>query len=112
MAGRKQQEDPIVVFVTVPDRDRGLAMARRVVEERLAACAQVLPGITSIYRWQGAIEEDAEHLILMKSFRGAFPTLCSLIVELHPYDVPQVVAVPATDVLGDYLAWMRSSMNL
>lgn len=83
-------------------------LARRLVEERLAACASVLPGLRSTYRWEGRIEETGEVLLLAKTGRDRFDALAARIVELHPYDLPEVVAVEAAAGLPAYLAWVEA----
>lgn len=83
-------------------------LARRLVEERLAACASVLPGLRSTYRWEGRIEEAGEVLLLAKTRRELFDALAARVVELHPYDLPEVVAVEAAAGLPAYLAWVEA----
>lgn len=97
---------PLAVFVTTPDGETARRVARTLVEEGLAACGQALPGLTSIYRWEGRIHEEAEVLLLLKTFEDRFEELCARVVTLHPYEVPQVTAVPLAAVHGPYLAWM------
>ncbi|NLA67159.1 MAG: divalent-cation tolerance protein CutA [Gammaproteobacteria bacterium] len=81
-------------------------LARRLVEERLAACASVLPGLRSTWRWDGAIQEGDEVLLLAKTSAARFDALAARIVELHPYSVPAVVAVEVAAGLPAYLAWV------
>jgi periplasmic divalent cation tolerance protein len=99
----------LVVFVTCPNRRAAEMIGRTLVEERLAACANILPGLTSIYRWQGKICRYSEVLVLLKTRRSCFPTLARRVRELHPYSVPEIVALPV--VLGSptYLAWVAES---
>jgi periplasmic divalent cation tolerance protein len=99
----------LVVLVTCPDRRTAQTIGRTLVEERLAACANVVPGLTSIYRWQGRICRDSEVLVLLKTRRSCFPTLARRVRQLHPYSVPEIVALPV--VLGSptYLAWVAES---
>jgi len=99
----------IVVLITCPNRRAAEAIGRTLVEERLAACANIMPGLTSIYRWQGKICRDSEVLVLLKTRRSCFPTLTRRVRQLHPYTVPEIVALPV--VLGSptYLAWVADS---
>ena len=86
-------------------------MARGLVEKRLAACVNVTPGIRSIYRWQGAIEEDSEHLLMIKSRRDLFGQLRAELESLHSYDVPEVVALPVVDGSEAYFGWMDRELK-
>ena len=98
-----------LVLTTLPDRDAALAMARTLVEERLAACVSLLGEATSVYRWQGAVETAPEVPLLIKTTSTAWPELCARIAALHPYEVPEIIALPVTDGLPAYLAWIGSS---
>jgi periplasmic divalent cation tolerance protein len=97
----------LVVLVTTPDSDSGHALARALVEERLAACVNVLPGLRSIYRWEGAVEEADECLLLIKVRTAGVARLAERVVELHPYEVPEVVALPVVAGLEGYLEWVE-----
>ncbi|HSN90860.1 MAG TPA: divalent-cation tolerance protein CutA [Anaeromyxobacteraceae bacterium] len=100
--------DALVVLVTAPDAERAAAMARALVEERLAACGNVLPGIRSIYRWEGKVQDDGEALLLLKTTRARFEALRDRVLSLHPYQVPEVIAVPVEAGSAPYLAWIAS----
>lgn len=97
-----------LVYCTCPDRDIGLALARPLIEERLAACVNIVPGLTSIYRWQGTIQEDDEALLLIKTAAARLPALMERLRQLHPYDVPEIIAVPIAEGLPAYLNWVHS----
>lgn len=103
-------DDALVVYVTVPDEHVGASIARAVVEERLAACVNMVPAIRSFYRWKGQIEEDGESLLFMKTTAEAFPRLRERIVALHPYDVPCVTAWPITAAHEPYTQWIREEV--
>jgi periplasmic divalent cation tolerance protein len=79
------------------------------VDERLAACVNLLPGVRSVYRWQGAVEEAGEILLLIKTTRTALPALQARLVALHPYELPELLAVEAADGLPAYLAWIADN---
>jgi periplasmic divalent cation tolerance protein len=100
-----------VVLVTVPDVDSGVILARRVVQERLAACGNVIPGLTSVYRWEGEVQEDSEALVLFKSTGAAIEALKRRVAELHPYEVPEFLAVPVTDGHAPYLRWVQGEVG-
>jgi periplasmic divalent cation tolerance protein len=97
-----------VVFSTAPDADVGRRIARALVERHVAACVQVLPGMTSVYRWKGVQEESSEVLLLFKTVRGRLPALELALREVHPYEVPECVAVDAAHVAAPYRAWVLS----
>jgi periplasmic divalent cation tolerance protein len=101
------QDDIRIVYVTCPDPETGEAIAGRLVEERLAACVNVVPGLRSVYRWRGEIEIDDEVLLLIKTAAARFEALCRRVRELHPDEVPEIVAVPVAEGLDDYLQWVR-----
>jgi periplasmic divalent cation tolerance protein len=100
--------DPRVqlVLCTVPDREVGQRIARELVEARLAACVNVLPGIHSTYRWQGAVESGNEALLLIKTTSDRFEALRDWIVANHSYELPEVIAVDVAAGLAAYLDWV------
>ena len=100
-----------VVLVTVPDIDSGCRLARRVVQERLAACGNVIPGMTSVYRWDGEVQEDQEALVLLKTTEEALPGLEKRVMELHSYEVPEFLALPVTDGHDPYLRWVAGEVG-
>jgi len=101
-------EDALVVLVTAPSPDQAAELARALVEERLAACGNVLPAIRSIYRWEGKVHDDAEALLVLKTTRGRFEALRERVIALHPYDVPEVLALPVAAGSAPYLAWLAA----
>ncbi|MFO7697364.1 MAG: divalent-cation tolerance protein CutA, partial [Anaerolineae bacterium] len=96
----------LVVMVTVANTETGMALGRRLVLEQLAACVQVIPGGTAIYRWQGKIQTDQQTQLLIKTRRGAWPALQSRIMALHSDEVPEILALPVVDGLPAYLSWL------
>jgi periplasmic divalent cation tolerance protein len=103
--------DAIVVLVTVPNEETANALGEALVGEQLAACVNVLPGMRSIYRWKGAIERDQELLCVIKTTRSGFEALRARVVALHPYEVPEVVALPIEAVHAPYLAWLAGAVT-
>lgn len=97
-----------LVLVTAPSEAVGLELARVVVGERLAACVNLVPGVRSVYRWEGAVEEADEVLLVLKTRADRVDTLRDRVVSLHPYDVPEFVVVPVEGGLDRYLAWIRT----
>ncbi|MEK7206782.1 MAG: divalent-cation tolerance protein CutA [Pseudomonadota bacterium] len=96
-----------IVLTTCPDSAAAERIAKALVAERLAACVNILPVAQSIYLWKGQVESAAEHLLLIKSLTRAFRQIEKRILELHPYELPEVIAVPITSGFKDYLAWVR-----
>jgi periplasmic divalent cation tolerance protein len=101
----------LVVLSTFPDADKAAQVARVLVEERLAACVNLVANVRSIYRWQGAVHDDAESLAIIKTTRERYPALATRLAELHPYDVAEIVALPLADGHPPYLAWLAGAVT-
>lgn len=101
--------DALLVLCTCPDADSAASVARALVSERLAACVSRIPGLTSVYEWQGHIEEDTETLLLIKTTSERFAALRERVIALHPYAVPELIAVDIRDGLPAYLEWLRQT---
>lgn len=99
------------VTVTIDDREAALTLARAAVSGRLAACGQVAGPIRSVYRWQGAIEESDEWVIIFKTTFEGYQNLARFIKERHPYDVPEILCAPVAEGNPDYLAWVADSID-
>ena len=102
-------EEFVVVLVTAEGADEAAGIGRTLVEERLAACANVVGPIRSIFRWKGAIEDAAEHLLLLKARAADVPALEARVRDLHSYDVPEVLALPVQASSRPYLDWLAES---
>ncbi|HEY8485716.1 MAG TPA: divalent-cation tolerance protein CutA [Longimicrobiales bacterium] len=98
-----------VALMTVPDVEVGERLVRTLVEEGVVACGNIVPGLTSIYRWKGAVERDAEALVVLKLVEEAVPRLLVRAPELHPYEVPEVLVLPVIAGHGPYLDWLAES---
>jgi len=96
----------LVVLVTVPDEAVADSLSKTLVEERLVACAQVLPGIKSHYSWEGQLERSAEVLVVLKTPEARLADLERRVRQLHPYEVPQIVALPTSHVEEHYAQWV------
>jgi len=99
----------MIVYCTLPDTDDAARIARAVVEEKLAACVNLVPGVRSIYRWQGEVFDDGERLAIIKTTVDGFEALRARLVELHPYDTPEVIGVPIAAGHPPYLAWLTEA---
>ena len=96
----------LIVFSTFPNEASAREAAARLVESGAAACASILPGLTSVYRWRGEVEEAAETLLMIKTTREAYPRLESALKACHPYELPEILAVGAESGLPVYLEWV------
>ena len=99
-----------VVLSTCPDASTADQVARALVDERLAACVSLVPGVRSIYRWQDAVEQADEILLVIKTTAANVDALTARVAQLHPYEVPEVIALQASDVSDAYLAWLEGSV--
>ena len=102
------QQKPQIVLNTCPDQETAQDIASQLVELQLAACVNIIPGIESIYRWQDKIESATEYLLIIKTHSGCYTELESTIHTLHPYELPEVVAVPIEAGLPAYLDWINN----
>jgi periplasmic divalent cation tolerance protein len=103
--------DVLVVLTTAPDRACADGLARSLVEERLAACVHIAPAGSSFYRWQGKLEVAQEHQLLIKTPRTLLPALVARLLVLHPYDNPEVMALPVVAGAEPYLRWVAAVGN-
>jgi len=93
----------------MPDAERATSLARALVDEGLAACVNVVPGVRSIYRWEGKVEEADEVLCLIKTRAEIFDRLRRRVAELHPYDVPEILSFAVDEGSPAYLDWVRAA---
>src|SRR6266545_3655273 len=100
--------EALVVFVTTHTAERAAELARALVQERLAACGNVVPGVRSIYRWEGKVHDEGEALLVLKTTRARFEALRERVLALHPYEVPEVIALPIEAGSAPYLAWIAA----
>ena len=100
-----------IVLVTTPDVGVGRDLAREILQARLAACVNIIPGLESHYWWQGNLDRSAEALLLIKTTKKHLKALEKLVSHKHPYDTPEFLAFPATMVAEKYLAWVRDSVK-
>ena len=103
--------DVVIVFVTAPGRESALALARQVVEESLAACGNVIPNVTSVFRWKKKVTEE-EVLLILKTSAGQCPALIARVAELHTYEVPEVLSLRVENGFGPYLDWVGECTSM
>lgn len=101
-------QHPLLVLTTAPDAEVARRIARELIERRLAACVQLTPGLTSLYRWEGALQQSAEIGLSIKTVRRHVPAIELAFATLHPYAVPEFVVVDALHVAAPYRAWLLS----
>ncbi len=104
--------EEIVALVTAPDEDSAAMIGRTLVEERLAACANIVRGIRSIYRWKGDICDERECLLVIKTASGRFPQLEKRVRSMHPYEVPEIIALEISEGFKPYLQWIAENTRL
>ncbi len=103
--------EQITVLITAGSMEEGRKIANALVEEGLAACVNIVPQVSSIYRWKGEIREDQEVLLIAKSRKEIFERLASRVKELHSYDVPETIALPIAAGDEDYLSWINKEVK-
>lgn len=100
-----------LALCSCPDEATARSLATGLVERKLAACVSLLPGVSSVYRWEGRVREDAEVLLLIKTTREGFPQVRDHLVDAHPYELPEVIAVPVAQGYEPYLDWVVGSVG-
>jgi periplasmic divalent cation tolerance protein len=104
------ESHPILATTTAPDLETAERIARRLVEDRLAACVQIVQGIRSVYRWQGRVQEEPEVLLLVKTAETQLPRIENLLHQIHPYELPELVSVPISSGSAAYLRWLAECL--
>ena len=107
----RRQSQVLVVLVTCPSPSVARRLAEQLVRRRLAACVNVVPGLTSFFWWQGTLERASETLLILKTPAPAFAPLQRAILALHPYDTPEIIALPVVAGHAAYLRWVRTSVT-
>jgi periplasmic divalent cation tolerance protein len=99
-------EPVLLVLTNMPDLATAQSIAQRLVEQRLAACVNLMPGVQSVYRWQGAIEQAQEITLLIKTTQHRYAELEQAIKQMHPYDLPEIIVLPIAAGMPAYLQWV------
>ena len=102
--------EKIIVLSTCGSEEEAVRIARRLVEGHVAACVNLLPRIRSFYRWQGEVMDSAEWMLVIKTSRGRFEALRTVLEAAHSYELPEVLAIPVVDGSPNYLAWLESEL--
>jgi periplasmic divalent cation tolerance protein len=106
-----ENSEALLVLTTCPDEVAAERIARALVEAGLAACVSRMPGLRSTYRWKGRVEDEPEVLLLIKTVATRFQELEMRLKSLHPYEVPEIIAVPIAKGSLDYLSWLRTALS-
>lgn len=106
---RASTHEHLIVYSTTPSEQVAKQISKAIVQARLAACVNILPGVSSVYWWDDKVNESQEHMLIIKTRNELMPTLTELIRKEHPYDVPEIVAHPITAGSQDYLNWITAS---
>ncbi len=106
-AVRDEPDEVVTVLMTAPGAEAAAKVVRRLVEERMIACGNILPGAVSIYRWEGEVHRGEESVVILKTTRRLLPRMLARAEELHPYDVPELLVHKVVDGAGTYLEWVR-----
>ena len=101
----------IVIFMTAPDREEAVKIARQLLNDRLIACANIIGPVSSLFWWKGKVEKAKEFMVFMKSRRNLFEKLSARIKEMHSYEVPEIIALPIIEALPSYLDWLNASLE-
>ena len=101
----------VVVIITISNKEEALKIVRSLLEERLIACANIVGPVSSLFWWQGKIDEENEFLVLMKSHKNLFERISERVMEIHSYDVPEIIALPIVEGSPPYLDWLKTSLQ-
>ena len=101
----------LLVMTTITDIGKGKLLARQIVDQRLAACCNIVPAVTSIYRWKDELHEVQECLLVMKTIETRYTQLSKFILQQHPYETPELIALPVTQSTQEYLSWVIKETN-
>lgn len=105
------EKEYIIATTTTPSRESADQIALDLVQKRLAACVQIVEPLTSYYRWEGSIQKKSEHLIIIKTLKKHIPAISRSLSKMHPYDVPELIAMQVVSGSTDYLSWLIESVR-
>lgn len=103
--------DTLVVLTTLPGEEESVRLAKALLDRRLVACVNIVPGVRSLYRFKGVLSDDREHLLLMKTVAERYDELAAAVAEIHPYEVPELLALPVARGAEPYLNWVSDSVK-
>ncbi len=103
--------EPVLVITTCDKKEDADMLARTILEHRLGACVQLYPGVLSSYWWQGKIVQDGEIVVTIKSCREKYKELEQILLDIHPYEVPEIISIGIDEISSGYLLWMKGEME-
>jgi len=101
----------MLVKCNCPEQQTALNIAKQLIDLKLAACVNIMPGALSVYQWQGKLEQDTEYQLQIKTSAELYPLLQAKVIELHPYDIPEIIALPIIDGHQPYLDWIQENLR-
>ena len=107
---QRNSSEYCIVLCTCPDQGSATRIASMLVENKLAACVNIVPGLTSVYEWKGNIENAQEQLLIAKTKSTAFQAVANAILDIHPYELPEIISIPINNGLAGYLSWIDSNV--
>jgi len=107
----REAAENLVVFITAGSQEEGERIARALVREMLAACVNIVPGVSSVYYWAGEVKEDSETLLIVKTHRAVLNQLIRRVKKLHSYELPEIIALPIIGGAEDYLQWLSKTVH-
>lgn len=105
------KNDFCIVYVTVDRKNTALEIAKKLIEEKLAACCTIISNVESVYFWEGKVQQDRELLMMIKSHLNKFDELERIVADIHPYEVPEIIAVPIAEGSKKYIDWLENTIN-
>ena len=101
----------IIIYVTAKDSKQAKNIAQKIIQEKRAACVNIVPNVQSVYRWNGKVETSKEVLMIIKSQKSNFSKIADLVTQNHSYELPEIIAVPIVDGSKKYLKWIKESLE-
>jgi periplasmic divalent cation tolerance protein len=108
---KKSAEQVLIIFVTVESQSEAVRIGEGMVNAKLAACANIIPGVQSVYKWKGKVVRAQEVLLILKSTKSRYAALEKTIKSMHTYETPEIIALPVKEGLDQYLAWVRNETH-
>ncbi len=101
-----------IIFCTCPNQESAENIANHLINQKLAACVNIIPGVTSVYEWQGKVESSQEHMLFIKTHRDKYDEIERVISNIHPYELPEIITVSIERGLPDYLQWINTCLSI
>jgi len=102
----------ILILITVPDAKSAECISTLLVDKRLAACVNTISGVSSLYRWEGKLNRDDELILMIKTVKENFDKICLTVISIHPYDMPEIIAIPIVSGATQYMEWIKNETSV